>query len=433
MPSKKKSHKEDRENIFSLLQSVVPLDLDNTTYCRLAIVEADGCKEIIAKLDKPIKNLQYFQRGRMITSTLDSALKSIGGASIFSRPLANIMQKKVKNITNPAELFSILYPYSEHAYPTLNSYMYYMTRAWLPTRIIELKELSAITQPSLLDADSAMRLASEANRIVESESKIRGFIDEFKREAIGKGCQYPCLAWGKPITRGVSHFSGIEFANINCGNARYELSRKEDTPKTQLSCCQCRIIQRQDVECITRCYTEETLEALLQLHVHSHSPLHSDTDEINILRNKIRKKLKERGIEWEKFVPKRKGPTMNKGMLARDRHQVDSQLELLVDDRLSDLGIAHVVPTPHHAASIDYYNNASNQRPDFVLEDCYIEVLGLRGSKLTSYDEKSEYKLRLANESGLNIITLTPPHNKPRYSDWSAWIVGGNYDKIKFI
>ena len=433
MPSKKKSHKEDRENIFSLLQSVVPLDLDNTTYCRLAIIEANGCKEIIAKLDKKIINLQYFQQGRCSTQTLDLALKFIGGSPIFSRQLGKTVEKEILDLKNPAGLLSILYPYSEHVYPTLNSYMYNMTRAWLPTKIFELRELADEWQTPVLDADATKNIVNETNRIIASESKVRKLIESFRREAIDKGCQYLCLAWDTPITKCLSPQLGIEFARVTCGNAFYELAGRGDAPKALHSCCQCRVIRRQDVECITRCYTEETLEALLRLHVHSHSPLHSDTDEINILRNKIRKKLKERGIEWEKFVPKRKGPNMNKGILARDGHQVDSQLELLVDDRLSDLGIAHVVPTPHHAASIDYYNNASNQRPDFVLEDCYIEVLGLRGSKLTNYDEKSEYKLRLANESGLNIITLTPPHNKPRYGDWSAWIVGGNYDKIKFI
>src|SRR5271157_2105859 len=430
MPSKKKSQEEDSENKFSLLQLGVPLDLDDTTHCRLAIIEEDGCKEIIAKLEKPIKNLQYFQQGRWSTSTLDMALKFIDGIPIFFRQLAKTMQKTIINLTNPADLLSTLYPYSEVVYPTLNSYMYYITRAWLPTRICELKE---IIQPPLPDADSAIRIANETNRILASESKMREIIDGFKREAIDKGCQYPCLAWDKPITRGVSSRSGIEFANINCPNVRYELAGMGDAPKALHSCCQCRVIQRQDVECITRCFTEETLESLLQQHVHSHSPLHSDAGEINILRNKIRKKLKERGIEWDDLVPKRSGPNKNKGMLARDGHQVDSQLEFLVDNWLTDQGIAHVAPTPHHATSIKYYDNASNERPDFVLEDCYIEVLGLKGSKLTNYDEKTENKLRIASERGLNIITLAPPHNTTKYDDWTAWTVGGNYDKLKII
>ena len=83
--------------------------------------------------------------------------------------------------------------------------------------------------------------------------------------------------------------------------------------------------------------------------------------------------------------------------LANDGHVCLSLAEKMIDDTLSDLGLAHE-KEPHYGDS--------NYRADFAVNGVLVEYFGLFGNP--EYDRKIEMKRALALEKGIRVLELYP-------------------------
>ncbi len=83
---------------------------------------------------------------------------------------------------------------------------------------------------------------------------------------------------------------------------------------------------------------------------------------------------------------------------AKDGHRVQSGLELVVDNWLSDHAI-------HHITQPKLPFGTRNTRADFLVNNTYVEVLGLKSKK---YLDKYSKKANLYKAHSLNVIYLYP-------------------------
>lgn len=426
-----------------LLKPNYPLDLDVSIHGRLVIFEKKGCKEIIVKLPEPFKNYMHFQSVQQMSLWPEESqeIESRKAVLLWRRQLDSNTARQLSTLYNPSKALVILHPFIAMGYQSYNNYIYTLVRAWLKTRIIKYtppvdRERMRLLQNSIVrDPESIQRefvnIKKETEDINRREAEIRAHINTLKQEALERNCPSPCAAWESPIERRFDPKYGIEVASETCSGYYPVFSF---LCKAQ-SCCACRVIGRRDMDCIVKCFTNETLDAFLKKHVESsfealvqeeRALRHDLKEDICKIRSSIRREMKAHNLPWEKVVQRKRGPWNTRGQIALDGHVVDSRAELVLDDWLFKRSIPHVKPLPCHAASIPFYPGLGARRPDFVLPDCYIEYFGLEGTTFSHYDEGARNKLHVADKEGINMVTISFPSSK-NPPDWKAWKVEGNY------
>jgi len=90
--------------------------------------------------------------------------------------------------------------------------------------------------------------------------------------------------------------------------------------------------------------------------------------------------------------------------VAVDGHECHSLAEKMIDDWLLQNQIPHT-REPHYPRH-SKYNPNGKLRADWLVEDTYIEYLGLAGE--LAYDGKTKNKVNLAREIGLGLICINP-------------------------
>lgn len=90
---------------------------------------------------------------------------------------------------------------------------------------------------------------------------------------------------------------------------------------------------------------------------------------------------------------------------AKEGHKCHSLAEQRIDNWLTEHGIDHT-REPEYPGHDDY-NPSGRRKADWKTEDgVYIEYFGMVGD--SSYDEKTEEKLALADEYGIDLLSIYP-------------------------
>ena len=144
----------------------------------------------------------------------------------------------------------------------------------------------------------------------------------------------------------------------------------------------------------------------------------------NLTYGKIIQRLKRRSKEFDCDISDLFNTGRTYEFKTNDGHIVDSSYEVILDNFLSEKQILHFIPKSFQALSIPFYGDDTRSRPDFVLEDCYIEVAGLTEWELSDYREKMNQKSKMAEQLGIKLVVLTPKKNAGKESYFE---ISGNY------
>lgn len=326
-----------------------------------------------------------------------------------------------------------------NSYANYNQYVFFLLKNWLKTFVrwsqdltsteFSVLHLLALLQGSAQSSFQFKDLSSDENEAILSKlPEIRYRIHQYQQNCRQRDCSFKCRSWNEPLFEDSNYH-----LKSNCSFIRFQVFEIEDSfmfawrdypnecPITS-TCCFCQLVRYYNYDCYINCCKRKGVSVKKLFENLNFKLIISIESFLRRLKNAFKKQQND--------PSKILGPQKNlntikyRGIKSTDGHKLDSKQELIIDELLFKNKIPHCVSKSWHASSIPFYGK-TRFYPDFILEDCYLEVAGLKGTSLDEgkYDTKLERKLKLANYKGINLVILIPPRKNN-----GNWSLEGNYN-----